>query len=118
MKRVVLLLFCSLFTISVAFAQDAKKKNTKETVTFVVDGMDCANCVKKIEKNIAFEKGVTDLKCDLSTRTAMVTYRSDKTTENKLAAAFKKIGMEAQSLEEGAEASAPEHNHDDQGHQH
>lgn len=111
MKRVVLVLFCSLFTLSMAFAQDTKKKNNKETVTFFVDGMDCANCVKKIEKNIAFEKGVTDLKCDLPTRTAMVTYRSDKTTEEKLATAFKKIGMEAVSVEEGAEIKKSEHPH-------
>jgi len=111
MKRVVLLLFCSLFTFSIAFAQDAKKKSNKETVTFVVDGMDCANCVKKIEKNISFEKGVTDLVCDLPTKTAKVTYRSDKTDENKLTAAFKKIGMEATSLEEGSDAPAKKNEH-------
>jgi len=115
MKRVVLLLFCSLFTLSVAFAQDAKKKSNKETVTFVVDGMDCANCVKKIEKNIAFEKGVTDLVCDLPTKTAKITYRSDKTNEGNLTAAFKKIGMEATSAEEDSDASSAkknEHQHD------
>ena len=37
MKRLIMLLFCAVCTVS------------------------------KIEKNIAFEKGVTDLKCDLST---------------------------------------------------
>lgn len=90
MIRLLAILICAVFTFSTAYAQDAKKK--KETVTFFVEGMDCANCVKKIEKNIAFEKGVTDLKCDLSTRTAAVTYRADKTSKTKLASAFKKIG--------------------------
>lgn len=107
MKRVILVMFCALFAFSMAYAQDTKKKNSKETVTFVVDGMDCANCVKKIEKNIAFEKGVTDLKCDLPTRTAEVTYRSDKTTEDKLVAAFKKIGMDAKTKGEGEETPTP-----------
>ena len=84
---------------SSAFAQDAKKK---DTVTFYVEGMKCANCQKKIEKNIAFEKGVTDMKCNLTTRTVEVTYKSDKTSKTKLASAFKKIGMDAIPVDNGA----------------
>ncbi len=99
MKRLVIIMLCSIVAFSTAFAQDTKKK--KETVTFVVEGMDCNNCIKKIEKNIAFEKGVTDLKCDLSTRTAEVTYRTDKTNADKLSTAFTKIGMQATPVEEG-----------------
>lgn len=45
---------------------------------------------------------MTDLKCDLSTRTAAVTYRADKTSKTKLASAFKKIGMEATPVDNGA----------------
>ena len=112
MKRVILLALCALFTFSLAYAQDNKKKDKKETVTFVIDGMDCANCVKKVEKNIAFEKGVTDLKCDLPTRTAEVTFRSDRTDETKIAAAFKKIGMEAVPLKEGETPEHKGHGHD------
>jgi len=97
MKRFLLIMLCAGFVFSPAFAQASKKKETKETVTFVVKGMDCENCVKKVEKNIAFEKGVTDLKCELPSQTVKVTYRTDKTTEKKLAAAFKKIGMEAET---------------------
>ena len=75
MKRLIMLLFCAVCTVSMTFAQDAKKK--KDSVTFFIEAMDCDHCIKKIEKNIAFEKGVTDLKCDLSTRTAIVTYKTD-----------------------------------------
>jgi Cu2+-exporting ATPase len=78
---------------STAFAQDAKKK--KEVVNFKIEEMHCDNCIKKIEKNIAFEKGVTDLKCDLKTHTAEVTYKTDKTDLDKIVSAFKKIGMTA-----------------------
>lgn len=116
MKRVMLVLLCGLFTLSMATAQETKKKDKKEKVTFVVDGMDCANCVKKVEKNIAFEKGVTDLKCDLPTRTVAVSYRSDKTSEKKLVEAFKKIGMEAKAQKEGEKAPAKKDDHD--GHDH
>lgn len=100
MKRLLVALICAVFTFSTASAQDANKK--KDTVTFFVEGMDCANCVKKIEKNIAFEKGVSDLKCDLTTRTAVVTYKADKTSKTKLAAAFKKLGLEATPVDKGA----------------
>lgn len=54
MIRLLAILICAVFTFSTAYAQDAKKK--KETVTFFVRGMDCANCVKKIEKNICFRE--------------------------------------------------------------
>lgn len=100
MKQLAVALICALFTFSTAFAQDAKKK--KETVTFFVEGMECANCQKKVEKNIAFEKGVTDLKTDLKTRTVEVTYKTDKTSQTKLTSAFKKIGMEAVPVDDGA----------------
>lgn len=100
MKQLVVALICAVFTISTAFAQDAKKK--KDTVTFYVEGMECANCKKKVEKNIAFEKGVTDMKCDLATRTVQVTYKTDKTSKTKLSSAFKKIGMEAVPVDDGA----------------
>ena len=105
MRRLIMLLFCAVCMVSMTFAQDAKKK--KDSVTFFI---------KKIEKNIAFEKGVTDLKCDLSTRTAIVTYKTDKTSKTRLAAAFKKIGMEAVPVDNGAGCPVPsakksEHTH-------
>ena len=93
MKRIILIMLCSVFAFSVTFAQSAQK-NEKETVTFTVKNMSCDNCVKKIEKNIAFEKGVTDLQCQLSSKTVKVTYRTDKTSEKQLVTALKKLGYE------------------------
>ena len=99
MKRILLFIICLICSFSVVSAQTAKKKNTKETVKFLVTDMECENCVKKVEKAIAFEKGVTDLKCDLKTHTVEVTFSSDKTTEKKLIAAFKKIKMDAKVIQ-------------------
>ena len=95
MKRILTVMICALFALSMASAQDAKKKTNVVKTKFLVESMECENCVKKIEKNIAFEKGVTDLKCDLKTHIVEVVYRSDKTTEAKLLAAFKKIDKPA-----------------------
>lgn len=94
MKRLVVALISMMCICSIAFAQDQPKKK-KETVTFYVEEMECQNCVKKVEKNIAFEKGVSDLVCNLSDRTAKVTYNTSKTSTETLIAAFRKIGMEA-----------------------
>jgi Cu2+-exporting ATPase len=100
MKRLLTMMICALFAFSMASAQETKKKSNVVKTTFLVESMECENCVKKIEKNIAFEKGVTDLKCELTTKTVEVTYRSDKTTEDKLIAAFKKIDKPAKVLKE------------------
>lgn len=116
MRQFVVAFICAVFTFSAAYAQDANKK--KETVTFFVEGMDCANCVKKIEKNISFEKGVTDLKCDLTKRTAVVTFKGDKTSKTKLAAAFKKIGMEATPVDDAAGCPVNPAKKDDHQHSH
>ncbi len=94
MKQIFIIAFCTVFTISVASAKETKKK----TVKFFIENMDCNNCIKKIERNIAFEKGVSDLKCDLPSKTAEVTYRTDKTTEEKLIKAFKKIDLKARKI--------------------
>jgi len=96
MKRILLLMICAICTFAIASAQTDKKKDTKETTKFLVTNMECENCVKTIEKNIAFEKGVTDLKCDLKTHSVEVTFNKEKTTEKKLIAAFKKIKFNAE----------------------
>ena len=95
MKRILIIIFCAICTLSITSAQTEKKKNTKETTVFLIKDMHCENCVKKVEKNIAFEKGVTDLKCDLNSKSVEVTYNTEKISEKKLLAAFKKIKMEA-----------------------
>ena len=90
MLKLVSLIVVCLFAISPAMAQ---RKGEKKTI-FKVE-MDCGNCVKKIEENIAWEKGVTDLKCDLKNKTVEVTYKTSKTDDQKLLAAFEKIGKPA-----------------------
>jgi Cu2+-exporting ATPase len=98
MKQILFIMLSAVIALSSASAQETKKKSKKVTTTFLIENMSCENCIRKIEKNIAFEKGVTDLICDLSTRTVKVTYRVDKTDEEKLIAAFEKIDKKARAL--------------------
>ena len=115
MKKILVVLFCVFFAVSIASAQETKKKDNKVTTKFFVESIHCENCIKSIEKNIAFEKGVTDMKCDLDTKTVDVTYRSDKTTVEKLIAAFDKINRKAVVLKDGEK---PKVNHEGHQHQH
>lgn len=80
----------AIFTFVVATAIFAKN----EKVVFNV-AMDCQACQQKIEKNIAFEKGVKGLDVDLKANLVTVTYKASKTNIAKLQEGFKKIGYEA-----------------------
>ena len=102
MKRFLTVLICAMFALGTVSAQEATKKTNVAKTKFFVESMECDNCIKAIEKNIAFERGVTDLKCDLKTQTVEVTYRSDRTTDEKLMAAFKKMNKPATVIKEEA----------------
>ena len=85
------LLLMSAFSVN---AETFDKKKKKETVTYLVS-MTCENCQQRIENNIAYEKGVTDLKVDLPNKLVTIEYRTDKTTADKLKAAIKEMGFTA-----------------------
>lgn len=86
--RIVLIVMLCLASLSFSsYAQDKKE------VTFDVS-MTCDNCKKRIEKNIAFEKGVTDMQVDLPAKTVMVVYHANKTNQEKLQKAIEKLGYE------------------------
>ena len=55
----------------------------------------CQGCCDKIMKNIAYEKGVKDIVCDLKNKTVTVTYDADMTNIPTLLKAFERIGKPA-----------------------
>ena len=89
-KKIVVsvLAFFMMLTVQV-FAQN--KKNKKQKIVFDVS-MSCENCKKRIEKEIAFEKGVTDMKVNLPAGTVMVEFREDRTDTLKLKKVIEKLG--------------------------
>ncbi|MBR3565157.1 MAG: heavy-metal-associated domain-containing protein [Paludibacteraceae bacterium] len=87
MKR---LLFLSLFGL-LAFFVEAAPKHQRDTVVYEVE-IHCQGCVDKIQKNIAFEKGLKDMKIDKDKQTVWLVFDPTKTTDEKLREAFAKIG--------------------------
>jgi len=106
MKRMLFILIAlfttSLISIEDVQAQEKKKKDNQKTMKAWVS-MDCENCKAKIEKNIAFEKGVKSLEVDLKTKTVTIDYRTDKTNPQKLEKAIEKLGYTAEIIEEEKE---------------
>ena len=105
MKKTIIAILAAMlaFSASAAYAADTtelsaqilkqakKQKGEVKEVTFLVH-LHCANCVKKVEENIAFEKGVKDLKVSLDDQTVYIKYDSAKTSEETLKAAITKLG--------------------------
>lgn len=73
---------------------ETTKQSNKRTVVLHCD-LHCQGCCDKIMKNIAWEKGVKDLICDLKTKTVTVVYDTRKTDLDTLLKAFEKIGKPA-----------------------
>ena len=113
MKKALVIIITALMAFSVSLSAGPKKKVEIKEVTFSVH-LHCQNCVNKVQENIAFEKGVKDLKVSLDQQTVYVKYDAAKTSEATLKAAIEKLGYPV------AGVVAPDHENcgHDHGHDH
>lgn len=86
------MMLLNIFTANVLCAQ-SKKNNSIQKVLLNVP-LHCETCQAKIEKNIAFEKGVKDMIINVQLKTVEITFDTTKTNLKTLQAAFRKIGYE------------------------
>lgn len=94
--KVIAIALVALFAVnSIASAQEKKEAEVKFEVS-----IDCPNCVKKLEANLPFEKGVKDLKVSLEDKTVWFKYQEDKTDKEKLAKAIEKLGYTAKEIKD------------------
>jgi copper chaperone CopZ len=126
MKKTIILTVAALMTLSTAVSyastvvtaetavltdkKPAKKKGEIKEVTFNVH-LHCANCVKKVQENISFEKGVKDLHVCLDDQTVSIKYDAAKTNEATLKAAIEKLGYPVSGKREGGHAHGHSHGH-------
>ena len=89
-KNLLFILLCTLFFVPLSLSA----KPDKQVVVLSCD-LHCQGCCDKIMKNIAFEKGVKDIVCNLEEKTVTVTYDANKTNVPTLLKAFDKIGKPA-----------------------
>ncbi len=83
--------------LTVLFANIVTAQDSKEIkeVKFKAD-VKCNSCKAKIEKNMAFAKGVKAVDADVETKVVTIKYRSDKTTPAELEKELKKCGFGAE----------------------
>lgn len=95
MKKI--LSFTLMFLVAIVmFAGDKVK------TVFTLDHQMSEMCEKKIKENLRYEKGVSNIDVSLKDNTITVTYDKDKTNPTALLTGFKKIGFNAEVVNQGA----------------
>jgi len=95
MKKIIILILALMPFIGIYAA-----KAERQTVVLSCD-LHCQACCDKIMKNIAFEKGVKDIICDLKSKTVKVVFDASKTDLETLLQAFERIKKPATVLDDG-----------------
>lgn len=88
------IIILTFFIAQPAFTQDKNEVAELKIKSSVVCGM----CKTRVEKDLAFEKGVTYVSVDLKSREVTVKYRTAKTEPDKIRKALTKIGYDADNL--------------------
>ncbi|MBQ0093334.1 MAG: heavy-metal-associated domain-containing protein [Bacteroidales bacterium] len=91
MKKLALTFAIVLLAFSTAFAGSKKDIRTVTFDTF----LHCKECVRKVQENIAFEKGVKGLDVSLEKQRIVIDYDSAKTSPEALKKAIEKLGYKA-----------------------
>ena len=116
MKKIIIII-TALMACLVSLSAGPKKKAELKEVTFKVH-LHCENCVRKVEENIAFEKGVKDLKVSLEGQTVYIKYDAAKTNEEVLKAAIEKFYPVSGTVEKECESGCCGNHDNHDGHDH
>lgn len=110
MKRIVVIAIATLMGFSAyaagtsvtetSVSSQVFKKSKAEIKEVVFHAhLHCNSCVKKVQENIAFEKGVKGLEVSLEKQTVAVKYDAAKTSVETLKAAIQKLNVPVKSVE-------------------
>jgi mercuric ion binding protein len=103
MKRNIIFTTTLFFLFSVLSLSAQEKKGKELSTVRFETSIDCENCVNTIMKNIPFEKGVRDVKCDLTTKEVLIQYQKEKTNPETLKRSIEKLGYTAKVIKENEE---------------
>lgn len=96
MKKAIIIIAAAL-SCCILFSSAKPQKDIKRVV-YVTD-LDCEHCAIKIRENIAYEKGVKDLKVDTKYKTVEVKFDARKNDTLSLRKAINKLGYSAKVVE-------------------
>ena len=81
----------------IAVNSNAQKADKKEQIVIKTSAV-CEQCKERLEKAMAYEKGVVSSNLDVTTSKFTVVYKVDKTTPDKIRLAISKVGYDADSI--------------------
>lgn len=91
--KIMMLVIITGLTITSVSAQSEKLTEIDIKVS-----SQCSECTETIERAMSFEKGVKKASVDLETNTVKVTYRTAKTTPEKIRKAISEAGYDADDI--------------------
>lgn len=111
MKKLIAIILTAMLAFSATAVAGPRKKADLKEVTFAVH-LHCENCVKKVQENVAFERGVKDLKVSLEDQTVFVKYDAAKISEETLKKSIESLGYPVSGV------IVPGQEHEHHGHDH
>lgn len=99
MKKITIILLAFITVTSVASAQK-RKWQTLQVHTSAI----CNECKDRIEKAMAYEKGIKKSDLDVDTKVLTVVYNPEKTNPDKIRKAIAAVGYDADSVPADANA--------------
>lgn len=88
----------AILLISLASVNVQAQKNSKWQEATIKISSQCEECKERIEKYLAFERGVKKSEVDLDKDVVVITYHSKKTDLDKLRNSISKIGYDADTV--------------------
>ena len=114
MKKAIIIILAAIvaFSTAVSAAEHNPKKAKAELkeVTFNAH-IHCAGCVKKLQENLSFEKGVKGLHICMEDQIIWLKYDAAKTNEDVLQKAIVKLGVEVKGKSQHGHQHGHQHNH-------
>ncbi len=99
MKKTAILFFMMIFAGSLM----AEAQKTTMTIKIKTSAQ-CEMCKEKIERALAYEKGVVSSELDMETKEVEVKYKTKKTSPEKIKKAISVVGYDAGEVKADAKA--------------
>ena len=94
MKNKILVLAGFFFLIGLSFQTQAQKAKKVATIK-IKTSTQCEMCKERLEKAMAYEKGIKSAVLDVPSKVLTVTYKTRKTNPDKIRKAVSKVGYDA-----------------------
>ncbi len=96
MKNLIILIIITLFALSTTNVV-AQKANKTDTISIKTSSQ-CGMCKARLEKAMAYEKGIVSSELNVASATLSVVYKPTKTSPEKIRLAISAVGYDADAV--------------------